>query len=131
MHNPIIYWLLFFFGLLLAWLSEEKQTLGLENLQHREYVLPDFNVIVADKVRIFVMENEQNSLVIYFPKGQTVPSKFYRMKNDTLYLSGTTAKMTIYCKRVPSVIVKNRSGVKFEGFPRDSLLLRDNLLRYE
>ena len=100
------------------------------NLTGREYSLDnvDINVIVAESealVRIHTFDT--NSISIHYPVNEREPENFYRVGNDTLYLSRMmlqnqeSRRVDIYMKSIASVVAKNGSDIRITSFYSDRL----------
>jgi len=99
-------------------------------LTNKEYLFEDvsINVIVAEpEVLIRIHTAHKNSVSIHYPVNEIEPEKFYRINNDTLYVSRMALqnrdnrRVDIYTTNVRLVIAKNSSDIRITSFFSDKL----------
>jgi|GEM_PF-3378704 hypothetical protein len=102
-----------------------------KDLTNREYPLDDvnINVIVAEsEALIRIHTSDTNSLSIYYPVNEREPENFYRVSNDTLYVSRmilqnqASRRVDIYIRSIlSSVVAKSNSDIRITSFFSDKL----------
>ena len=109
-------------------------------LTNKEYLLgdADINVIVAEpEALIRIHTFDTSSVSIHYPMNERVPENFYRVSNDTLYVSKMvlqnqeSRRVDIYIKDVALVIAKKNSDVRITSFFSDSLTINAEQARVE
>ena len=102
-----------------------------KDLTNREYPLADvnINVIVAEsEALIRIHTSDTNSLSIHYPVNEREPENFYRISNDTLYVSRmilqsqASRRVDIYIRSIlSSVVAKSNSDIRITSFFSDKL----------
>ena len=111
-----------------------------DDLTSREYFLDDvsINVVVAEPdalIRIHTFE--ANTVAIHYPVNEREPEKFYRVSNDTLYVSRMilenheSRRVDLYTKNITSVVAKSNSDIRITSFFSDNLEISAEQARIE
>ena len=98
-----------------------------ESIVSREIALPQFSVVVAEKGANFIdlQQSDSTQLTFKYFKSQKMPSKLYKVSNDTLYLycHNNTLQMVIKCKNIKSIISYEATNLNFYKFTPDTMTL--------
>lgn len=92
----------------------------------KEIALPQFSVVVAEKgAYIQIHQSDSTKLSFRYLKGQMLPSKLYKISNDTLYVycHFNTFPAVLKCKNIKSIIGHNQFSLNIFKFIPDSLTI--------
>jgi len=98
------------------------------NFIQKEYPLGSINVIVVEpEASISIRTSDNNSLKVHYLKDEKEPENFYRVSNDTLFVSkgelsnGMNMHTNVYVSQLSSFVAKNKSNIHVHDFTFNEL----------
>jgi len=90
----------------------------------KEYVLPSFNVVVAEQGADLHMDYSENyKIAVEYNKEKKTPAKLYTISNDTLHVY-KGLRLFVSCKNIKSIIGHNVFWIGASNFDPDSLTIK-------
>lgn len=94
-----------------------------QNIYHKEFALPEFSVIVAEKgADIHIDHSDTSKVSIECFRDKKIPSKMYKITSDTLHIYGGL-RTFVKCKNIKSIVTHNAFWVGLFRFRPDSLTI--------
>lgn len=94
-----------------------------QNIYHKDFALPEFSVIVAEKgADIHIDHSDTTKVSIECFRNRKVPSKMYEIVSDTLHIYGGL-RTFVKCKNIKSIVTHNAFWVGLFRFRPDSLTI--------
>ena len=112
--------------LFIAAIGHENDYYGGAQFDKKEYSLEDFSTIVVEpNLHVEFNSSENNSLSFYFPKGQEVNEKPFRIINDTLFVCHiadfNSLNLKVSGSELSTIVAKSNSRVRLNHFNSKTL----------
>jgi hypothetical protein len=104
-------------GMLILFVDAKLHIKNLKtNVSYKEFVLPAFSVIVAEKgSNLHLDQSDSTFIKVEYLKDKPVPKKMYKVSNDTLYVYGGL-RTFVKCPIITSFIGNKPFWVGLNGF---------------
>ncbi len=114
-------------GMLFLFIDAKEHKKKVENnIKFKEFPLPAFSVIVAEKGSdLHINQSDSTNVKIEYVKDKKTPSKIYEVVNDTLHIYGGL-RTFVKCKQITQIIGNNPIWVGVNDFAPDSLTIKIN-----
>lgn len=111
-------------GMLILFTSSKMHEKYTEkNIYHKEFSLPEFSVIVAEKgADIHIDHSDTTKVSIECFRDKKNPSKMYEIVSDTLHIYGGL-RTFVKCKNINNIVTHNAFWVGLFRFRPDSLTI--------
>ena len=112
-------------GMLMLYIDAKQHKKKTNNLTtKKEYVLPSFNVVVADEGSDLHLDySDSNKITVEYIKEKKTPAKLYSVRHDTLYVY-KGLRLFAGCKNIRSIIGHNVFWLGISNFEPDSLTIK-------
>ena len=114
-------------GMLFLFIDSKEHKKKVENnISFKEFPLPAFSVVVAEKGSDLHIDRSDSTIVkVEYFKDKKMPSKIYEVVNDTLHIYGGL-RMFVKCKNLTSFIGNKPFWVGVDNFNPDSMTIKMN-----
>ena len=104
-----------------AWQHKKKSS---NSITKKEYVLPSFNVVVAEQgADLHLYYSDSSKIAVEYIKEKKTPAKLYTVSHDTLYVY-KGLRLFASCKNIRSIIGHNVFWMGVSNFEPDSLTIK-------
>lgn len=101
--------------------SKQHKKKSAENISIKEFALPPFSVVVAEKGSDLHLNYSDSTFIeVEYLKDKPVPEKLYKVSNDTLYVYGGL-RTFVKCKEVKKFVGNNAKWTGINSLMFDSL----------
>ncbi len=104
--------------------SKQHKKKSAENISLKEFALPAFSVVVAEKGSDLHLNYSDSTFIeVEYLKDKPVPEKIYKISNDTLYVYGGL-RTFVKCKEVKTFVGNNAKWTGITSSLFDSLTVK-------